>query len=133
MRQFFYLVSFAYEDESGSSAFDLGVFSSLALAKKKIEASKNLSEFSDYSELNFLITPIGVEVKEKKPKENRILYQIDHEYIDGEIGYTNVFGLTETREEAKKLVKELKKHTRIGKKYPDGFSINKCRVNLMTS
>ena len=62
-----------------------------------------------------------------------ILYEIDHEYIDGEIGYTNVFGLVETRDEAKKLVDRLKAHTRIGKKYPDGFTINKCRVDLMTS
>ena len=130
MKKFYYLVFFSYKLENDlQDQFDLGVFSSKNNAKKKIEMSLDLPGFKDFPKENFTITKFAVNFEhtiQDKSKAN--IYCVYHEYEDEkEPGtyYWKIFDYFSTKKEARKKVDYLRKHTKIGKKYPNNFEIKK--------
>ena len=106
--------------------FDLGIFSSLGLAKKKISESRTQIGFRDHSIDNYEIIKFGVEFDNPiKNKSNVILYAITHEYADCDSGdsFWTIFDYCDTHKKAEEKTAFLKEHSRIGKKYPDNFEI----------
>ena len=134
MIKYFYLVEFEYfVHDDVKSYFDLGVFSSLKLAKEKVNISSGLAGFNQYSLDNFKITKFGVNFDSNiKDKSNVILYCITHEYDDTSDKFTywwNIFGYFSNIESAKKHVEYLQKHSRVGKKYPNNFEIVEVKID----
>ena len=133
MRKFFYLVNFSYMLNNGDkSFFDLGIFSSLGLAKKKISKSRTQVGFRDYPIDNYEIIKFGVEFEH--PIENKsevILYAITHEYTDRMTGdsFWTIFDYCDTQKKAEEKIAFLKAHSRTGKKHPDNFEIIANRVD----
>jgi hypothetical protein len=133
--KFFYLVTFEYLAPNGNkSSFDLGVFSKKKIAQEKVAKSACLPGFNQYSIENFEITKFGVQFDDDVKEKNVILYCVTHEYdcADGET-YWNIFDYFSTSEKAENYVEYLKKHSRIGKKYPDNFAVIDIRVNNFNS
>lgn len=137
MIKFFYLVTFEYlVHEDYKSEFDLGVFSSLKLAKQKISVSSELVGFNSYSIDNFKITKFGVNFDTNiKKKSDIILYCVTHEYedVNSEFTYWNIFDYCSTIEKAKAHVEYLQKHSKIGKKYPNNFEIVEVKTDNFNS
>ena len=128
MIKYFYYVEFSYTTSNGRmSRFDLGIFSTKKNAIKKINLSKGLFGFKDYPITNFKIVKFGVSFDENiMDKSNVILYQVYHEY-DDEIEelttcYT-IFDYFSSKEKALDCIEHLRKHSRLGKKYPNNFEI----------
>ena len=137
MIKYFYLAQFQYVvKEDYQDYFDLGVFSSKKLAMKKINNSIKLVGFNQYGIDNFEIIKFGVDFDtDIKDKSNVKLYCVTHEYenkIDG-FAYWNIFDYFSTFERAKAKVEYLKKHNRIGKKYPNNFEIVEIKVDNFNS
>lgn len=138
MIKYFYLVDFTYlTDEGLESSFDLGVFSTKKNAEEKIKKSVNLNGFKDYTINNFKIIKFGVNFDDDvKDKSNVILYCVTHEYEDESnkfIYYWNIFDYLSTMEKANSKVEYLKKHSRIGRKYPDNFEIVEVPIDKFNS
>ena len=137
MIKYFYLVKFEYfVRDDNKSFFDLGVFSNLKLAKKKIQMSTRLTGFNEYSVNHFKIIKFGVDFDtDIKDKSNVILYCVAHEYDNKSDGFTywNIFDYFSTFEKAKEYVEYLKKHNRIGKKYPNNFEIIDVKIDNFNS
>ncbi len=133
MIKYFYLVEFKYLDENLESSFDLGVFSTKKKAEEKIEKSINLNGFKEHNINNFKIIKFGVNFDNNiKDKSNVILYCVTHEYEDETNEFTycwNIFDYFSTMEKANSKVEYLKKHSRIGKKYPNNFDVVEVKIN----
>ena len=127
MRKFFYLVNFSYMLSNGDkSFFDLGIFSSLRLARQKILESRTQEGFREYSIDNYEIIKFGVEFDNPvENKSNVILYTITHEYTDCSSGdsFWTVFDYCDSYKKAEEKIFFLKAHNRIGKKHPENFKI----------
>lgn len=135
MRRFFYSVHFEYLADGETSSFDLGVFSTRKKAEEKIENSKRLNGFADFPPDCFQIEKFGISFDEENvSKENAVLYCVFHEYyIPAEAGWQwTIFGYYASREQAEEKVRNLRIHSRIGQKYPDGFDISEIPVNIET-
>lgn len=137
MIKYFYLVTFEYLiDENFELSLDLGVFSTKKKAEEKIKKSINLNGFKNYNIDNFKIIKFGVNFDyDIKNKENVILYCVTHEYeniVDG-LTYWNIFDYLSTMEKANSEVERLKKHSRIGKKYPNNFEVVEVKINNFNS
>lgn len=137
MRKFFYLVNFSYILEDGSkSEFDLGVFSTLNLARKKILQSSSQTGFKEFTIDNFEIIKFGVEFNcPIANKSDVVLYCVTHEYIDLNSGdsFWTIFDYLSTKENAQEMVNHLKMHSRLGKKHPQNFSIIEVPVDNFNS
>lgn len=133
MIKYFYLVKFEYfVRDDYKSYFNLGVFSNLKFAKKKVDMSIGLVGFNKYNFDNFKIIKFGVDFDvDIKNKSNVILYCVTHEYDNTSDGFTywNIFDYFSTTEKAKKHIEYLKKHSRVGKKYPDNFEIIDVKID----
>lgn len=133
MIKYFYLVKFEYfVREDYKSYFNLGVFSNLKFAKKKVDMSKGLVGFNQYDFKNFKIIKFGVNFDaDIKNKSNVILYCVTHEYDNVSDGFTywNIFDYFSTTEKAQKHIEYLKKHSRVGKKYPHNFEIIDVKID----
>lgn len=125
MIRYFYLVEFSYPTEEDSkSRLDLGVFSTRKKAEEKVKMSAGLVGFNKYGIENFTITKFGVHFDTApKNKVDADLYWVWHEYEDGKYDYCSCFGCYSTKEEAEEKLEYYKKHSRVGKKYPDNFNI----------
>lgn len=137
MIKYFYLVKFEYfVHDDYYSYFNLGIFSNLKFAKKKINESAALKGFNHYSIDNFKIIKFGVDFNiEIKDKSNVILYCVTHEY-DNEIdnfSYWHIFDYFSTLKKAKINIEYLRKHSRIGKKYPNNFEVIEIKVDNFNS
>ncbi len=138
MKKYFYLVEFSYlTTDNEKSSFNLGVFSIKSNADKKISYSYTQKGFNKYPLDNFKVKKFGVDFENANvDKSKSILYCVSHEYcIDesqDEYAWT-IFGYFSTCMEAEKKVLYLKKHSRIGKKYPDNFEINEIKVDNYNS
>lgn len=137
MIKYFYLVKFEYSvNDEYKSYFNLGVFSNLKLAKKKVSISSVLVGFRKYGFDNFKIIKFGVDFDtDIKDKSNVVLYCVTHEYDNpsDEFTYWSIFDYFSTIEKAKKYIEYLKKHSRIGKKYPNNFEIIDVKIDNFNS
>lgn len=137
MIKYFYLVKFEYSvNDEYKSCFNLGVFSNLKLAKKKVSISSGLVGFRKYGFDNFKIIKFGVDFDtDIKDKSNVVLYCVTHEYDNpsDEFTYWSIFDYFSTIEKAKKYIEYLKKHSRIGKKYPNNFEIIDVKIDNFNS
>lgn len=137
MIRYFYLVEFKYfASNNYDSRFDLGIYSTLKKAKEKIEKCVHLKGFKNYAIDNFKIIKFGVSLDVSiKDKSNVVLYCVTHEYEveNDEFSYWNIFDYFFTIEEANKKIEYLKKHNRIGKKYPNNFEIVEIKVDNFNS
>lgn len=137
MIKYFYLVKFEYfVNDEYKSYFNLGIFSNLKLAKKKISISSGLVWFRKYGFDNFKIIKFGVDFDtDIKDKSNVVLYCVTHEYDNpsDEFTYWSIFDYFSTIEKAKKYIEYLKKHSRIGKKYPNNFEIIDVKIDNFNS
>lgn len=137
MIKYFYLVKFEYSvNDEYKSYFNLGVFSNLKLAKKKVSISSGLVGFRKYGFDNFKIIKFGVYFDtDIKDKSNVVLYCVTHEYDNpsDEFTYWSIFDYFSTIEKAKKYIEYLKKHSRIGKKYPNNFEIIDVKIDNFNS
>lgn len=137
MIKYFYLVKFEYfVNDEYKSYFNLGVFSNLKLAKKKVSISSGLVGFRKYGFDNFKIIKFGVDFDtDIKDKSNVVLYCVTHEYDNpsDEFTYWSIFDYFSTIEKAKKYIEYLKKHSRIGKKYPNNFEIIDVKIDNFNS
>ena len=133
MIKYFYLLNFEYfVRDDYKSYFNLGVFSNLKFAKKKVDMSIGLAAFNQYNFDNFKIIKFGVDFDtDIKNKSDVILYCVTHEYDDTSDGFTywNIFDYFSTTEKAKKHIEYLKKHSRVGKKYPNNFEIIDVKID----
>lgn len=137
MIKYFYLVKFEYfVNDEYKSYFNLGIFSNLKLAKKKVSISSGLVWFRKYGFDNFKIIKFGVDFDtDIKDKSNVVLYCVTHEYDNpsDEFTYWSIFDYFSTIEKAKKYIEYLKKHSRIGKKYPNNFEIIDVKIDNFNS
>ena len=137
MIKYFYLVKFEYfVNDEYKSYFNLGIFSNLKLAKKKISISSGLVGFRKYGFDNFKIIKFDVDFDtDIKDKSNVVLYCVTHEYDNpsDEFTYWSIFDYFSTIEKAKKYIEYLKKHSRIGKKYPNNFEIIDVKIDNFNS
>lgn len=137
MIKYFYLVKFEYfVNDEYKSYFNLGIFSNLKLAKKKVSISSGLVGFRKYGFDNFKIIKFGVDFDtDIKDKSNVVLYCVTHEYDNpsDEFTYWSIFDYFSTIEKAKKYIEYLKKHSRIGKKYPNNFQIIDVKIDNFNS
>lgn len=137
MIKYFYLVKFEYlVHEDYKSYFDLGVFSTKKNAEKKVRKSISLTGFNQYDIENFKIIKFGVDFdKNINNKSNAILYCVTHEYENEYDGFTywNIFDYLSSIDKANLKVEHLKKHSRIGKKYPNNFEIIEIKVDSFNS
>lgn len=137
MIKYFYLVKFEYfVNDEYKSYFNLGIFSNLKLAKKKVSISSGLVGFRKYGFDNFKIIKFGVDFDtDIKDKSNVVLYCVTHEYDNpsDEFTYWSIFDYFPTIEKAKKYIEYLKKHSRIGKKYPNNFEIIDVKIDNFNS
>lgn len=137
MIKYFYLVKFEYfVNDEYKSYFNLGIFSNLKLAKKKVSISSGLVGFRKYGFDNFKIIKFGVGFDtDIKDKSNVVLYCVTHEYDNpsDEFTYWSIFDYFSTIEKAKKYIEYLKKHSRIGKKYPNNFEIIDVKIDNFNS
>ncbi len=133
MIKYFYLVKFEYlVCDAYKAYFNLGVFSTLKLAKKKINMSKGLAGFNQYNYDHFKIIKFSVDFDEDiNNKSDVTLFCVTHEYYNEADGFTywNIFDYFSTPEKAKKNIKYLKKHSRVGKKHPDNFEIIDIKID----
>ena len=110
----------------------MGVFSTPKKAKDKIEKSMKLPGFDKYTLDNYKIIKFGVNVPSKDfKKENIKLYNVWHEYyVESEDAYYwSIFNYFITKKEARKQIEYLKKHSRLGEKYPNNFDIDVITVD----
>ena len=137
MIKYFYLVKFEYfVNDEYKSYFNLGIFSNLKLAKKKVSISSGLVGYRKYGFDNFKIIKFGVDFDtDIKDKSNVVLYCVTHEYDNpsDEFTYWSIFDYFSTIEKAKKYIEYLKKHSRIGKKYPNNFEIIDVKIDNFNS
>ena len=137
MIKYFYLVKFEYfVNDEYKSYFNLGIFSNLKLAKKKVSISSGLVGFRKYGFDNFKIIKFGVDFDtDIKDKSNVVLYCVTHEYDNpsDEFTYWSIFDYFSTIEKAKKYIEYLKKHSRIGKKYPNNFESIDVKIDNFNS
>lgn len=137
MIKYFYLVKFEYfVNDEYKSYFNLGIFSNLKLAKKKVSISSGLVGFRKYGFDNFKIIKFGVDFDtDIKDKSNVVLYCVTHEYDNpsDEFTYWSIFDYFSTIKKAKKYIEYLKKHSRIGKKYPNNFEIIDVKIDNFNS
>lgn len=137
MIKYFYLVKFEYfVNDEYKSYFNLGIFSNLKLAKKKVSISSGLVGFRKYGFDNFKIIKFGVDFDtDIKDKSNVVLYCVTHEYDNpsDEFTYWSIFDYFSTIEKTKKYIEYLKKHSRIGKKYPNNFEIIDVKIDNFNS
>lgn len=137
MIKYFYLVKFEYfVNDEYKSYFNLGIFSNLKLAKKKVSISSGLVGFRKYGFDNFKIIKFGVDFDtDIKDKSNVVLYCVTHKYDNpsDEFTYWSIFDYFSTIEKAKKYIEYLKKHSRIGKKYPNNFEIIDVKIDNFNS
>lgn len=137
MIKYFYLVKFEYfVNDEYKSYFNLGIFSNLKLAKKKVSISSGLVGFRKYGFENFKIIKFGVDFDtDIKDKSNVVLYCVTHEYDNpsDEFTYWSIFDYFSTIEKAKKYIEYLKKNSRIGKKYPNNFEIIDVKIDNFNS
>lgn len=133
-----YFFKVIYKTRDCCEYFDLGVFSSLKNAQRKILFVSSKVGFSQW-EKGFKILKIGVRFKknDKIEKSNLILYSITHlsEIEENQLIY-DVYKdckTVSTLEDAESEIEFLKAHTRYGKKHPDGFQINEIIVDNYTS
>lgn len=137
MIKYFYLVKFEYfVNDEYKSYFNLGIFSNLKLTKKKVSISSGLVGFRKYGFDNFKIIKFGVDFDtDIKDKSNVVLYCVTHEYDNpsDEFTYWSIFDYFSTIEKAKKYIEYLKKHSRIGKKYPNNFEIIDVKIDNFNS
>lgn len=137
MIKYFYLVKFEYfVNDEYKSYFNLGIFSNLKLAKKKVSISSGLVGFRKYGFDNFKIIKFGVDFDtDIKDKSNVVLYCVTHEYDNpsDEFTYWSIFDYFSTIEKAKRYIEYLKKHSRIGKKYPNNFEIIDVKIDNFNS
>ena len=129
-----YFYNLEFSKKNNGSIFDLGVFSCLKNAKKKQKQAEQQHGFIDNPE-NFRIIKIGVKFEDCAviEKSKTVLYCVWLEYSQSEnnniIDYFRNFGYYSTKAEALKVVEYNKKHSRIGKKHPDSFLIDKVYVD----
>lgn len=137
MIKYFYLVKFEYfVQKDYKSFFDLGIYSTKRNAENKITNSISLTGFNKYNIENFKIIKFGVDFdKDIENKTNIILYCVTHEYENGHDGFTywNIFDYFSSIDKAYAKVEYLKKHSRIGKKYPNNFEIIEKKVDNFNS
>lgn len=134
--RFFYRV--IYKKMGHESSFDLGIFSNIKNARKKIEQVLNKEGFKEWRD-GFSIVKFGVRFREGNEvnKTGLKLFSVTHEYEIVEDGicydiykYFKAFSLME---EAEAHVRFLKIHTNYGKRYPNGFEINTIIVDNYSS
>ena len=92
--------------------------------------------FRKYGFDNFKIIKFGVDFDtDIKDKSNVVLYCVTHEYDNpsDEFTYWSIFDYFSTIEKAKKYIEYLKKHSRIGKKYPNNFEIIDVKIDNFNS
>ena len=103
----------------------MGVFFTPKKAKDKIAKSMKLPGFDKYTLDNYKIIKFGVNVPSKEfKKENIKLYNVWHEYETEDNYCWTKFDYFITKKEAKKQIEYLKKHSRLGEKYPNNFDID---------
>ena len=132
MIKYFYLVDFEYITNDNIETLNLGIFSTKQKALNKINSSFYLPGFKNYGIENFKTIKFGVDFDYNViDKTNVILYCVSHEYVDANNGYFywNIFDYFSTKKKAIEKVEYLKKHSRIGKKYPDNFDIIEIPVD----
>ena len=132
MRKFFYKV--IYQKINEESTFDLGIFSSLKNARKKIAKVSCQIGFKDWVN-GFQVIKFGVNFEKniKINKHGLKLFSISHEYEieENETIYDiyKYFGVFPSLEQAERRVNFLKRHTHCGKKYPNAFEISEVIVD----
>ena len=130
MLKYFYKVMYQKEDvEEGS--FDLGIFSTQKNADLKIAKASKCIGFNNWN--GFKVIKFGVTFPIDIRKEGITLYSVTHEYsiIEDDQIYDvfNVFNIFGSKIEAEQNVEYLKKHSRIGRKYPENFLISETIVD----
>lgn len=70
-----------------------------------------------------------------KNKSNISLFCVTHEYDDeiNDISFWNIFDYFSNFEKANLKVEYLKKHSRVGKKYPNNFEVFEIKVDNFNS
>ena len=131
MRKYYYLVTFSYlSDNNEESFFDLGVFSTPINAAQKIEKTKTLTGFNQFGENCYKVIKFGVVFNNTVNKKQGIeLYSLSHEYTTTEGTFWTVLDYFSTHKQAQEKMFFLQKHSRLGKKYPDNFEINRVLVD----
>lgn len=133
MIKYFYLVTFEYQaQEDYIDSFDLGVFSTKKKALEKLNMSINLPGFNQYGIDNFKIEKFGVTFDENiKSKSNIILYCVEHEYENKDDGFSYycIFDYFPSSNKANLQVEYLRKHSRLGKTYPNNFEVIEVKVD----
>ena len=114
--------------------YGLGTFSCLKNARKKQKQAETQPGFRDNPN-NFKITRCRVKFDDNAvvKKSEAVLYCVFLEYeesIEGEMCETFIhFGYYATESEAQEVLEYKKKHSREGKKHPEGFEIEPIHVD----
>lgn len=132
MIKYFYNLEFFKENEE--NIFKLGTFSCIENALKKKKQAETQPGFRNNPN-NFRIIKIGVKFDDNViiKKSETVLYCISLEYeqtvADEIYDYYYDFGYYATEREAQKVVEYKKNHSRVGKKYPNNFVIDRVQVD----
>lgn len=132
MIKYFYLVNFTYKSNDNEEKMFLGIFSTVKKARLKIELCQSLQGFNNYAFDNYKIIKFGVNIQTSNfEKKNAILYCVMHEYFNSidEFYYWNIFDYYVSKTEAMNKIKYLRKHSRVGKRYPHNFKIDSIKVD----
>lgn len=130
---YFYLVSFM-PNNGETKNLNLGLFSSESKAKQKIRKTEKLVGFSDYSIDDFKIQKTAILCGKNVEKSKiKFLYWLYSEIDYDEYTEWKDFGYYYYKRMALKDLAWLISHTRYGKNNKNSFSIEKIKVNLMTS
>ena len=132
MIQYFYKLIFLKDLETDNEVFDLGLYSCKKNAIKKQEISKKLEGFRDYDFQHFKILRIGVNcLKKIQNKSGLKLFQLWHEYYNPQDDsyYFTEYEYFIDIDSANAKLEQLRKTTRLGKKFPNNFQISECIVD----
>ena len=132
MIKYFYRLE--YYKNNDEDTFNLGVFSCVKNARKKQKQAETQPGFRDNPN-NFRLIKFGVKFDDNAvvKKSETVLYCISLEYeqtvADEIYDYYYDFGYYATEREAQKIVEYKKNHSRVGKKYPNNFVIDRVQVD----
>ena len=130
LRRYFYEVNYSYIDaQNGAQYFSIGYFSDRKNALQAIENVKYKPGFRD-SKGAFHIEKFAVNFQREINKNEVVLYELSHEYLDSD-GYDcfAILGMFATEEEADN------KRAKLEQQHPysenvEGFLISECKINV---
>ena len=126
----YHIVEYDQNNEEVGDTKHLGFFSSKELCLDAIEFYKTLEGFRDYPD-GFVIDRKRVDVNDFNNVSSHYtdkVYQLTHEWYDGEYDYISELGCYSTYEKAK-IAQSLYENEEEFEEHKEGFCIDECRIN----